>query len=496
MMLRPGARRPSLMLRRVLLGLALAGLAVAASGAQPAWADGSPSGNVKYYQVRPAQDGSPESLSDIAQRLLGSAARADEIYSLNAGRVQFDGGRLTDRAVLHVGWLLILPWDAVGDGVILGPLPSRPTTPAPAATKQPAPATKSPGPSTTPAAGADASSSCAAVPVGATGNIPWPQLRLAPDQAWTTTRGSGVTVAVIDTGVDGSVPALAGRVRAAVTIGANPHRAAAGCADHGTAMAGIIVAQSQPGSGLVGMAPDARILPVNVDVVAGVIPPAQTVAALQAAVSASVGVAMIAIPTDLTDPAVVAAVGNAVSHNVVVVVQAGLPGGTTRDGVLRVGAVKADDSLARQYPAGAVDVLAPGDAVVTVGSGGTAQVEGSGTDYAVAFVAGLAALVRSASPTVSASDATRRIESTADRNPGVTAADAQYGYGVIDPAAAVLSVPAPVGVGPSASGSDLRILLPIVLAALLAVWFARTRVRRARIDWTEPSVEHEPVGIP
>ena len=78
---------------------------------------------------------------------------------------------------------------------------------------------------------------------------------------------------------------------------------------------------------------------------------------------------MIAMPTDLGDAAVVAALGNAVSHNVVVVVRAGSSGAAARDGLLRVGAVNADDSLVRKYPAGAVDVLAPGDAAEPVRRG-------------------------------------------------------------------------------------------------------------------------------
>jgi hypothetical protein len=153
----------------------------------------------------------------------------------------------------------------------------------------------------------------------------------------------------------------------------------------------------------------------------------------------------------------------------------------------------ADDSLARQYPAGAVDVLAPGDAELSVAGSGSGQVEGSGTDY-VAFVAGLVTLVRSTSPAVSAADATHHIEATADRNPGVAAADAQYGWGVIDPVAAVLAVPGQAASGQAAPGHsggglDSRIVLPIVLAVLLALWFARSRVRRTRIDGAEANVE-------
>src|SRR5690349_5384550 len=38
--------------------------------------------------------------------------------------------------------------------------------------------------------------------------VPWAQQRLAGQRAWDLTRGEGITVAVIDTGVDGSVPQL------------------------------------------------------------------------------------------------------------------------------------------------------------------------------------------------------------------------------------------------------------------------------------------------
>src|SRR5260370_42542052 len=94
----------------------------------------------------------PAKVAEIAGRFLGSTGRSQEIFDLNAGVPQGDGGKLTDPAVQHAGWVLVLPWDAVGAGVHYGlppeappvvprpppippapaPLPIPPLTPAPA----------------------------------------------------------------------------------------------------------------------------------------------------------------------------------------------------------------------------------------------------------------------------------------------------------------------------------------------------------------------------
>ncbi|MFI6763378.1 S8 family serine peptidase [Micromonospora sp. NPDC050417] len=81
---------------------------------------------VKYYSVAQTDQGRPESLTEIAGRLLGATGRAKEIYHLNTGRQQPDGGTLTDAMLLRAGWYLVLPWDAVGDGVRYGLLPTEP----------------------------------------------------------------------------------------------------------------------------------------------------------------------------------------------------------------------------------------------------------------------------------------------------------------------------------------------------------------------------------
>src|ERR1700729_4270061 len=111
--------------------LTAAGPAVAAPAAGPSFA--------KYYVVTASFQGQPETLNEIAGRLLGSAARSQQIFDLNVGRPQPSGGELTNPAVVDVGWILILPWDAVGAGVQEGLLPT--TAPAVAA-PPPAPPAK------------------------------------------------------------------------------------------------------------------------------------------------------------------------------------------------------------------------------------------------------------------------------------------------------------------------------------------------------------------
>ncbi|PRY31534.1 ricin-type beta-trefoil lectin domain protein [Pseudosporangium ferrugineum] len=109
------------MVRRLLLALAFAALAVLAA---PAPAGAAPSAApVKFYVVRDSFDGQPEYLFEIAERFLGSGDRNDEIFQLNKGRLQPDGLRLTDPGTLLPGWVLRLPADAKGAGVRTGPLP-------------------------------------------------------------------------------------------------------------------------------------------------------------------------------------------------------------------------------------------------------------------------------------------------------------------------------------------------------------------------------------
>jgi hypothetical protein len=81
---------------------------------------------VKYYVMKTSPDGEPEFLFQIAQRYLGDGNRFNEIFELNKGRVQPDGGTLTDPAAVLPGWVMQLPDDAKGEGIKVGVLPTGP----------------------------------------------------------------------------------------------------------------------------------------------------------------------------------------------------------------------------------------------------------------------------------------------------------------------------------------------------------------------------------
>lgn len=77
--------------------------------------------SVPFYVVKKSVNGEPEFLFAIAQRFLGNGDRYIEIFELNEGRPQDDGGALTDPSILEPGWVLQLPADASGEDLQFGP---------------------------------------------------------------------------------------------------------------------------------------------------------------------------------------------------------------------------------------------------------------------------------------------------------------------------------------------------------------------------------------
>lgn len=306
----------------------------------------------------------------------------------------------------------------------------------------------------------------------------WHLRTIHADRAWTKSKGSGVVVAVVDTGVDGNHPDLAGRLVTGRNFVDAPSGGDANWQDkqgHGTFMAGLIAASTGNADGVASVAPLARIMPVRVLGANGTGKPSDVAAGIDWAISHGARVINLSLAQEpigggdtnggnlFADQSIDDAIKNA-ARSAVVVVAAGnnfTSGGApatsydaTSAGVIVVGASTRSDRRAAysNYGAG-LDVLAPGGGsasspstgscdpnspVVSTWwnpqSGSSAYGAGCGTSMAVAHVSGIAALLRARG--YSNASAVNRIENTAVDlySPG---RDDQSGYGRVDAAAAV-----------------------------------------------------------
>jgi membrane-anchored mycosin MYCP len=285
--------------------------------------------------------------------------------------------------------------------------------------------------------------------IAAPRTTPWAQQALAYASAWRLTQGAGVTVAVVDSGVDANPqfgdrvtmgPDLSGPTAGDVPPGAD-------CVGHGTSVAGIIAAAPQAGVSFVGVAPQASILSIKITN-SDTFPGQVTAQAIRDAVNLGANVINLSLATNVSTPALLAAVQFAQARNVVVVAAAGNdnPDGVlgpfypaAYPGVLSVGAIGPDGSLAgfsdTRTP---VAVTAPGVNVTSAYPGTFPQAYDpgdNGTSFATAFVSGVAALVRAAYPGLGEAQVVTRIMATADgpAGPGT-------GRGLVNPVQAVTAV--------------------------------------------------------
>jgi membrane-anchored mycosin MYCP len=279
---------------------------------------------------------------------------------------------------------------------------------------------------------------------------PWAQVRLATDRLSSIGEGLGVVVAVIDSGVDARHPQLRGRVLSGRDFldPAPGNDGRIDCVGHGTAVASIIAATRADGSGLRGLAPGVKILPVRVSeqqVIDGettgrTVGPARFAAAIRWAVDNGADVLNFSVVLRADVPAVRDAVEYAVARDVVVVAAAGnqheqndpRPYPAAYPGVIGVGAIGRDDLRQPFSQVGSyVDVMAPG-AGITVASTGRGHIVRDGTSYAVPFVSATAAIIRGMHPEMSAWQVRRRITATADPSAGGPGSES-YGSGVVNP---------------------------------------------------------------
>ncbi len=312
-------------------------------------------------------------------------------------------------------------------------------------------------------------------------------------KAWEVSKGANVKVAVIDSGVDGKHPDLKGVLSGGADVSgagaADGQKSIGAKPEHGTLVATMLAGRGHqpagaspsasptpspsptpgPGpDGIVGVAPEAQILSVSTWLGSanpgGKSDQDQIPAAVRWAVDNGAQVINISLGStspewpqswdaaflyaEQKDVVIVAAAGNRVGGNVQVGAPATIPGVLTVAGLDRKGVASIDSSSQGI----SIGVAAPAENLVG-GMPGGGYAEWAGTSGATPIVAGVAALIRSKWPDMSASQVINRIVSTA-KDAGPAGKDPLYGFGVLDAEAALKADVPESAVNPLGSISD------------------------------------------
>jgi hypothetical protein len=285
------------------------------------------------------------------------------------------------------------------------------------------------------------------VAVSATANDPmlgseWHISKIGASTAWDNTQGGGVTIAILDSGMDSAHPDLAGNTVAGYNAYDNNTNTADVCG-HGTKAAGSAAATINNTAGVAGVAGQAKIMPVRIaynnsgscyayfsTMASGV-----TWAADHGARVVNISYANVP-----TSSAVQSAANYLKGKGGLLFVSAGNynrdEGFTPTDTMIPVSATDSADNRASFSSYGAfVALSAPGVGIyTTVQGGGYGAV--NGTSFASPVAAAVAALVMSANPSLSADQVKNILFSTAV-DLGTAGRDIYFGYGRVNASAAV-----------------------------------------------------------
>ncbi|MBB4959260.1 S8 family serine peptidase [Micromonospora polyrhachis] len=350
-----------------------------------------------------------------------------------------------------------------------------------------------------------------------TTGTPWAVELLGPQRVWPLTTGRGVRVAVLGTGVDADNAQFGpDQVETGTDVLAGQRGATDDCDGRGTFAAGLIAAQPNDQTTMVGLAPGVTVLPVRYTQATrqgnGAVDPDRLAAAIDAAVTARAKVICVVVPATADSPALRTAVTEALDADVVVVSPAA-PGAQSRGGisyptalpgVLAVGAFGPDGAAVSPESGEHIRVAAPGRGLVSLAAGTNRLGHTPVVDdpaYAAAYVAGTVALVRAYRPGLPATEVVARIEATADRV-AVAGRHPQLGWGMVNPYRAVTaegigSTPPSGSAGPEMiaaarpapdDGTE-GLVVPLVLAGLgvaVATGIGTVVVRRGRARGWHP----------
>ncbi|MFF7279176.1 type VII secretion-associated serine protease mycosin [Streptomyces griseorubiginosus] len=291
----------------------------------------------------------------------------------------------------------------------------------------------------------------------------WALQTLQAESAWKISEGKGVTVAVIDTGVNAEHVDLKGNVLKGKDFSDGDDDASPEASEedpsHGTEMAAVIAGHGHGPNdtdGVMGLAPEAKILPIRDDTERDF----SFADEIRYAVDQGASIINISGFTTQDSAADRAAISYALEHDVLVVAGSGNQNKDPQiqypakyPGVLAVGGVTQDGAIWEGSNSGPEVLLsAPATRIVSAGWPGNKLRISDGTSNSTAFVSAAAALLRSKYPDLTAGQIANRLVKTAvlpSSVKGSSLPDEKYGYGEIRPLAALSeTIPAGSKYGP------------------------------------------------
>lgn len=298
--------------------------------------------------------------------------------------------------------------------------------------------------------------------------IQWNLDMIRAEEAWTTSTGAGVVVAVVDSGVatygeDAPINLVAGYDF--VDNDSDPTDENG----HGTHVAGTVAQATDNGRGVAGVAPDAAVMPIRVLDRYGSGSVYWSAKGVRWATDNGADVINLSLGSPYSSSVERSAIDYAVGNDVVVVAASGNAGKSTLDypaaydGVISVGAVGGDGRVTG-YSNGGVDLVAPGgdmgadntgdgyvDGILqeTLSGSGTSYQFFEGTSMATPHVAAAAALLLGAG--AQPWEVEDLLIATAD-DMDATGWDNWSGYGLIDPVEALGQVSGTPGDGGGSTG--------------------------------------------
>ncbi|MBK7352400.1 MAG: S8 family serine peptidase [Nitrosomonas sp.] len=267
----------------------------------------------------------------------------------------------------------------------------------------------------------------------------WHLPKISAPSAWDSSQGLGVTIAILDTGIDGAHPDLASRL----VPGWNFYDNNSNTSDvhgHGTKVAGAAAATTNNSSGVAGVAGQAKIMPIRVASPSLTASSSLISSGIIYAADRGVRVANVSYANQPMRSATITASQYMKDKGGLVTVSAGNngidEGFTPTNTMIPVSATDSNDVKTSWSSYGNyVAVAAPGSGIWTTVRGGTYGAV-SGTSFSSPITAGVIALMMAANPKLKSTEIEKLLLSTA-KDLGAAGRDSYYGYGRVDAAAAV-----------------------------------------------------------